>query len=55
LPREGDAVAADPRIHHRALRPALWRPLGLAWRTGADDGATRQVIAVLKALPAAAD
>ena len=54
LPREGEAVAADPRIHYRALRPALWRPLGLAWRAGADEGATRQVIAVLKALPSEA-
>jgi len=53
LPREGDAVPADPRIDYRPLRPALWRPLGLAWRAGADDGATRQVIDVLKALPSA--
>jgi len=51
LPREGEAAAADPRIVHRALRPALWRPLGLAWRAGVDEGATRQVIEVLKALP----
>ena len=43
------AAAADPRIVYRALRPALWRPLGLAWRVGADEGATRQVIEVLKA------
>lgn len=53
LPMEGQAAAADPRIVYRALRPALWRPLGLAWRAGADEGATRQVIEVLKALPAA--
>ena len=52
LPLEGEAAAADPRIVYRALRPALWRPLGLAWRAGADEGATRQVIEVLKALPA---
>ena len=49
LPLEGEATAADPRIVYRALRPALWRPLGLAWRAGADEGATRQVIEVLKA------
>jgi len=49
LPREGEAVADDPRIVHRPLRPALWRPLGLAWRAGADEGAVRQVIEVLKA------
>jgi DNA-binding transcriptional LysR family regulator len=53
LPLEGQAAAADPRIVYRALRPALWRPLGLAWRAGADEGATRQVLGVLKALPAA--
>jgi DNA-binding transcriptional LysR family regulator len=50
LPREAEAAAADPRIDYRALRPALWRPLGLAWRAGADEGATRQVIEVLKAV-----
>ena len=49
LPLEGEAAAADLRIVYRALRPALWRPLGLAWRAGADEGATRQVIEVLKA------
>lgn len=51
LPDEAGAAPPDARVAVRPLRPALWRPLGLAHRTGADDGATRQVLQVLEALP----
>lgn len=47
LPQEDDAAAADARIAVRPLRPALWRPLGLAWREGASDGPAREVIKLL--------
>ncbi len=50
LPHEAGAAAPDARVAMRALRPALWRPLGLAHRVGADDGATRHVLAVLEGL-----
>ena len=50
LPHEGGAAEPGPRIAMRALKPALWRPLALAWRTGGDDGATRQVLQVLEGL-----
>lgn len=50
LPHEASAPAPEPRITVRPLRPALWRPLGLAYRRGADDGATRQVLQVLRLL-----
>ena len=50
LPHEAGATEAEARIVRRPLRPALWRPLALAWRDGGDDGATRQVLAVLDGL-----
>jgi len=50
LPHEAGAAEVDARIVRRPLRPALWRPLALAWRDGADDGATRRVLAVLDGL-----
>lgn len=48
LPHEA-AVAAppDPRIRMLALRPALWRRLGLAHRAGAMEKATQHVLDVL--------
>lgn len=48
LPHEA-AVAAppNPRIRMLALRPALWRPLGLAHRAGAMEKATQHVLDVL--------
>ncbi|MFN0184175.1 MAG: LysR family transcriptional regulator [Aquabacterium sp.] len=49
LPQDDVGAMLDARIAQRPLRPALWRPLGLAWRQGADDGPTRQVMAVLQA------
>ena len=51
LPHEAGAPAPDPAlVSMRPLRPALWRPLGLAHRAGADDGPTRHVLAALQAL-----
>ena len=47
LPHEATAPVADPRITMRALRPALWRPLGIAHRTDKPEAATRHVLDVL--------
>jgi len=49
LPHESSAVA-DARVLTRPLRPALWRQLGLAYRTGATEGPTRHVLDVLRSL-----
>lgn len=48
LPHEASAPPPEPRITMRPLKPALWRPLGLAHRVGDDTGATRHVLAVLQ-------
>jgi DNA-binding transcriptional LysR family regulator len=50
LPHEDGADLPGPRVLMRPLKPALWRPLGLAHRVGGDDGAARQVLAVLDGL-----
>lgn len=50
LPHESTAPPSDPRIAMRALRPALWRPLGLAHRAGAVEQATGHVLQALRAL-----
>lgn len=48
LPHEAAvATPPDPRIRMLALRPALWRPLGLAHRAGAMERATQHVLDVL--------
>ena len=48
LPQEATADALrDPRIRMLPLRPALWRPLGIAHRTGAVERATQHVLDVL--------
>lgn len=49
LPHEASAPPPEPRIGMHRLRPALWRPLGLAHRLGGDDGATRRVLDALAA------
>ncbi|MBR8657180.1 LysR family transcriptional regulator, partial [Achromobacter sp. Marseille-Q0513] len=54
LPHEATAPQPDPRITMRPLRPALWRPLGIAHRAGDIELATRHVLDVLWALRAAA-
>lgn len=49
LPHEAAvATPPDPRIRMLALRPALWRPLGLAYRAGALEKATQHVLDVLR-------
>ncbi|QJP63949.1 LysR family transcriptional regulator [Bordetella holmesii] len=50
LPQEATAPPPDARIAMRALRPALWRPLGIEHRTGCLDLATRHVLDALTAL-----
>jgi DNA-binding transcriptional LysR family regulator len=48
LPQEASADAPrDPRIRTLPLRPALWRPLGIAHRTGPVERATQHVLDVL--------
>ena len=47
LPHEATAPQPDPRIAMRPLRPALWRPLGIAHRAGDIELATRHVLDVL--------
>ena len=48
LPHEATADAQrDPRIRMLPLRPALWRPLGIAHRTGPVERATQHVLDVL--------
>jgi DNA-binding transcriptional LysR family regulator len=49
LPHEAPhAMPPDPRVRMLALRPALWRPLGLAQRTGRIEKATQHVLDVLR-------
>lgn len=50
LPDESDTAAPDPRVAVRALRPALWRELGIAHRTGNTDRPTGYVLDVLRGL-----
>lgn len=51
LPREdGDAAAPDARIVVAPLRPRIWRPLGLAYRTGRQEPATRHMLDALVAI-----
>lgn len=47
LPHEATAPQADPRIIMRPLRPALWRPLGIAHRAEKVERATQHVLDVL--------
>jgi DNA-binding transcriptional LysR family regulator len=50
LPHEASAPAPEPRVRMLPLRPALWRPLGLAHRSGDTDGPTHQVLRALLGL-----
>ncbi len=55
LPHEAGAPLPDTRqISVHALRPSLWRTLGLAHRVGGDDGPVRVVAAVLQGAAAQA-
>jgi DNA-binding transcriptional LysR family regulator len=47
LPHEATAPQADARIIMRPLRPALWRPLGIAHRAEKVERATQHVLDVL--------
>jgi molybdate transport repressor ModE-like protein len=47
LPHEATAAQADKRIAMLPLRPKLWRPLGIAHRTGALEPSTAHVLDVL--------
>ena len=49
LPREGDAAALDARIASVPISPRLWRPLGVACRTGRPEPATRHLLDTLAA------
>jgi len=52
LPHEAGAPDPDARISMRPLSPPLWRPLGLAARAHAHEGATALVLQVLNAMAA---
>ncbi|MDD0811565.1 LysR substrate-binding domain-containing protein [Curvibacter sp. RS43] len=47
LPHEASAPPPDARIRMLPLRPALWRPLGIAHRARGLEAATQQVLNVL--------
>ncbi|CAN7617614.1 LysR family transcriptional regulator [Trinickia sp. LjRoot230] len=47
LPHEPSAPAPDSRVLMRALRPPLWRELGIAHRSGTIEPATQIVLDVL--------
>ena len=52
LPHEAGALQPDARIAMRPLRPALWRELGIAHRSGHVERATQRVLDALWALKA---
>ncbi|RBL67071.1 LysR family transcriptional regulator, partial [Pseudomonas sp. MWU13-2625] len=52
LPHEAGAPLPDACIVMRALRPALWRELGIAHRAGPVERATQHVLDALWALKA---
>ncbi|QHE91626.1 LysR family transcriptional regulator [Pandoraea fibrosis] len=47
LPNEAQSATLDERIAMRELRPALWRQLGIAHRTGHVERATQHVLDAL--------
>jgi DNA-binding transcriptional LysR family regulator len=50
LSYETNPVAPDPRIAILPLRPALWRPLGIAHRSSGVEAAVRHVLEALRTL-----
>ncbi|MGF6767788.1 DNA-binding transcriptional LysR family regulator [Paraburkholderia sp. GAS199] len=50
LPHEAATPSHDPRIVMRPLRPALWRRLGIAHRTGRIENATQHALDILWSL-----
>jgi DNA-binding transcriptional LysR family regulator len=47
LPQEAATPLGDPRINVLPLRPALWRPLGIAQRVDNVEVATKHVVHAL--------
>ncbi|WP_459615449.1 LysR family transcriptional regulator [Bordetella sp. 2513F-2] len=47
LPHEASAAPPQPQILMRPLRPSLWRPLGIAHRSGNIEQATQHVLDIL--------
>lgn len=54
LPHEALSPQPDPRIAMRPVRPAMWRELGIAHRTGAVEQTTGHVLEVLGEMVASA-
>jgi DNA-binding transcriptional LysR family regulator len=50
LPRESGAVEPDARLMTVPISPRLWRPLGVAWRTGRAEPAARHLLQALAAM-----
>jgi DNA-binding transcriptional LysR family regulator len=50
LPREEGAERLDPRMVALPLTPRLWRPLGLTYRAGRPEPATRHMLEALAAI-----
>ena len=50
LPREEGAAALDARLVIAPLTPRLWRTLGLAYRAGRPEPATRFMLEALAAI-----
>ena len=50
LPREEGAAGLDARLVISPLTPRLWRPLGLAYRAGEPEPATRHMLEALAAI-----
>jgi DNA-binding transcriptional LysR family regulator len=50
LPREEGAASLDARMVASPLTPRLWRPLGLAYRAGRPEPATRHMLDALAAI-----
>ncbi len=50
LPQEGTAVVVESDIVVAPLSPRLWRPLGLAFRIGRQEPATRHMLKALTAI-----
>ena len=50
LSYENEPTPPDPRIAILPLRPALWRPLGIAHRSGSIEAAVQHVLEALRML-----
>ena len=52
MKKKAAAPEPGPRVAMRPLRPALWRQLGIAHRSGDIEQATRHVLDVLRGMAA---